>query len=173
MSWSKGDEISASKLNSENTGQTNYTSIGNNTSATKTILRYIHKPANSSQVIAKSSFHSLDGWWGHASNHYVKMYASNSSGSAITLLVNRSWTSYQDAITTYIYGSNIPSSGWYLFSIQQNNDWGGEAIDLRVYGYPMSAVSQHEIVAFSSTGSRIHDKELSAVNLNGHYITTL
>ena len=173
MSWSAGNEITASKLNSENNLVVHTISIGNNIATTVTKTCYIHKPASSSQIISISYMTSLDGWWGHASDHYVKMYSSNSSGSTGALLVSASWTSYQDHITYNIVGSQIPASGWYKFSIQQTNDWGGESISMQIRSYPMAAKAQHQLVRFSSTGSRIYNSQLSAATLNAHYVTTL
>jgi hypothetical protein len=173
MAWNVGDEISASKLNSENYVASNTQYIGNNENDTETIVRYMHKPASSNTHIAKLYMHALDGWFGVGSYHYVKLYQSNSSGTTGTLLFSKQWSGHQDYITYYLDGSLLPASGWYKFTIQQINKAGGEHMDIAVYGYPMSAISQHELVEYSSTGSRIHGSELSATKLNEHYITTL
>lgn len=172
MSWDVGNQITASKLNSENDLVVHTMSVGNNTSATRTKVCFIHKPANPNQVIAHCWFHSLDGWWGHAANHYIKLWQSNSSGSEINLIVNKSWTSYQSHLSYDIKGSQIPASGWYKFYIKQADDWGGEQITMQIKSYPMSAVAGHQIIEYSSTGSRIRGNELTASKLNSHYITT-
>ncbi len=173
MSWYSGNQITASKLNSENNLVVHTLTIGNNVATTKTKVCYIHKPSNPNQIIAHCWFHSLDGWWGHASDHYIKVWKSNSSGSEISLIVNKSWTSYQDYLSYDILGSQIPSSGWYKFYIKQTNDWGGEQITMQIKSYPMSAVKGHQIVEYSSSGNRIYRNQLTASKLNGHYITTL
>lgn len=173
MNWKKGDEITATKLNSENNIVVHTISIGNNTTATKTKVCYIHKPSNPNKVIAHCWFHSLDGWWGHASNHYIKLWQSNSSGAEIKLVVNKSWTSYQNYLSYDIVGKHIPSSGWYKFYIRQADEWGGEQITMQIKSYPMCAVPGHQIVEYSTTGSRIRGNEIKSSILNSHYITTL
>ena len=173
MSWTKGNQITASKLNAENKIITKTISVGLNSTGEKYFTHYIHKPASGSTVVANSTFHSLDGWWGHAADHYIKMWSSNSGGGTGTLLVNKSWTSYQNRLTYNIVGSQIPRSGWYKFYIKQKDDWGGETITMRIYTYPMAAKVGNQIVEFSSTGNRIAGNQLTASKLNGHYITTL
>lgn len=177
MSWIKGNLITADKLNLENNKVTYTLSIGNNTTATRTKLCYIHKPSSPNQVIAHCWFHSLDGWFGNASNHYIKMWASNSSGAELSLIINKSWTSYQNRLTFDIKGSSFPSSGWYKLYIRQADEWGGEQITMQIKASPMCAISGHQIVKYASPslgGNVIHDNtELSAKNLNLHNISTV
>lgn len=172
MAWKKGDLITASKLNSENKSVISHTmNVPLNTSGNREHVCYIHKPAISATVVAYSWFHSLDGWLGVGSDHYIKMWSCTASGSNISLLINEHWEGHHQT-SFNITGDDIPSSGYYKFYIQQDNKVGGEQITMRIYGYPQSAVSGHQIVACGSNGNGIYNKELSADNLNGRYITT-
>ncbi|MGD1821337.1 MAG: hypothetical protein ACPKM0_01085 [Pleomorphochaeta sp.] len=187
MSWYSGNQITASKLNSENNlKQTGYISIGNNSTKVLSLVKYIHKPVSSSTVIARYDCHSLDGWFNNGSEHEIAILPlSSSSGYSFSTGAHpvsssgRSYcyrqyhTHHHDIVNKNITGASIPHSGWYQFVISQNNRVGGEAIWLKTYSYPMKAVKGHQIVEYSSSGNRITGNQLTASKLNGHYITTL
>ena len=186
MSWSKCNLITASKLNSENNlVQTGYISIGNNNTSVQSVVKFIWKPINPDTIIATYYCHSLDGWFNSGAEHEISVLPLNSSsgfsfntGAHPVLDLGkttcyRAYYNHHHETTVNIKGSSISHDGWYQFVISQHNQPGGEQIWLKTYSYPQRAIVSHEIIHFSSTGNRIHGTELSAVNLNNHYITTL
>ena len=142
MSWNIGDQITATKLNSENAYvQTGYISIGVNTTKVLSLVKYIHKPINSSSAIARYDCHSLDGWFNNGSEHEISVLPlSSSSGysfntgahpvldSGYTTCFRAYYTHHHDIVNIDITGASIPYSGWYQFVISQTNRVGREAI---------------------------------------------
>jgi len=190
MSWSVGDEISASNLNSNNQSVTSYTYSHSDrgTSSTCSYKFYLHDCGGTNNpTIIDWYIHTTTSWyWFNNYGPDIKAYIQklNSSGRVIGTYsicdYENKTVTYDGSLSRTAIISHFGSfEGWYrIYSYYERDDRGTGTVQWKVYGYPSNSKSGLPIRRYISPTSSGYvsnnssEQLLSASNLNSHMFGT-
>jgi len=194
MSWAKGDEISASKLNSENAVATwTHSWVDNNdknVTTTASYKFYIHDCGGTNNpLILRCHWNSSMTKWGWIGNSYGPDYhiyfeKRDASGNSLKRITFCNFENKNSNSTKTYYLNDLKSTfgsaeGWYyLYISHQTDPHGSGKVDAQVYANPPNSKSGYPIRRYigPTSSGYINNSEseqlLSASNLNTHHFGT-
>jgi hypothetical protein len=186
MSWTNGDEITASKLNSENhtpSWNFSWSDPNSKTTTTGTYLFYVHNCGGTYNPIIIDWYinvYTTYSWGNYGPDLTIWIEKRQANGTPIKRYTicdfenkTDTWDGefYYNELTSY-FGS---AEGWYyIYAKCEGDKHGGGSVAIKAYGYPPNSAAGRPLRYYNgptSNGFTI-GKQLSVENLNNHKIGT-
>jgi len=187
MSWSVGDQITASKLNSENhipSWNFNWTDPNQQVVTTGTYLFYVHDCGGTNNPIIIDWYidvYTTYSWGNYGPDLTIWIEKRDSNGNQIgsryTICdfenVTNTWDgqfTFNDLVSRWGSGE-----GWYyIYAYCEGDKHGGGSVSIQAYGYPPNSAAGKPLRYYNGPTSSgfTPGQQLSVTNLNAHHIGT-
>jgi hypothetical protein len=186
MSWSKGDQITAAKLNSENQTSSwtfSWSDPNSKTVTTGTYLFYVHDcGGNNNPKIIDWYINSYTtySWGNYGPDLTIWIEKRQANGAVLKRYTICDFENKTDTWDGEFYYNELISyfgsaEGWYyIYAKCEGDKHGGGSVNIKAYGYPLNSAPGKSLRYYNSPTSSgfTPGKQISVTNLNAHHIGT-